>query len=85
MSQHFRCFDEFGRYTGEVLDMGNPVNLNEVIIEKRYKKFQFSGQITHLISNATPNELMNMVSNPLFDRIKHMTQGVPFIGESKRK
>lgn len=83
-TQGIRCLDEFGRYTGDVLDMGTPVNLNEVILEKRYFKFQFSGKITHLITNGTPNQISQMFTPALADRIKGMCQGIHFTGSSKR-
>jgi len=83
-SQHFRCFDEVGRITGQVMKMGNPIDLNETIFERRYKKFQFSGQITHMISNASPNDISKMVTPALADRIRSMIQGIHFKGHSKR-
>ena len=84
MSQGFRAFDELGRYTGDVLNFGNPININEAIIEKRYVKYQYSGQLTHLISNATPSEALEMFTPALADRIRSMTQGIHFSGTSKR-
>ena len=83
--QFDRCFDEFGRITGTVLQYGNPIDLNEAILEARYIRFQRYGQITHLITNATPNATETMFSPALYDRIRSMCTGVLFSGQSKRK
>lgn len=83
--QYDRCFDEFGRITGSVLQYGNPIDLNEGIIEARYIRFQRYGQITHLITNATPNSTEKMFSPALYDRIRSMCASVLFEGQSKRK
>lgn len=83
--QYDRCFDEFGRITGSVLQYGNPIDLNEGILEARYIRFQRYGQITHLITNSTPNSTEKMFSPALYDRIRVMCTGVLFEGKSKRK
>lgn len=83
--QFDRCFDEFGRITGSVLQYGNPIDLNEAILEARYIRFQRYGQLTHLITNATPNATETMFSPALYDRIRAMCTGVLFSGQSKRK
>ena len=80
-----RLFDEFGRYTGNVLSFGNPIDINEAIIEQRYAKFQRYGQITHFVANAQPNETKAMFSPMVYDRLRSMCSSVHFEGKSKRK
>ena len=80
-----RAFDEFGRYTGPVLTFGDPLDINEAIIEARYKRFRNGGQLTHIISNMTTVELKDAFSSMIFDRIGQMCTGVLFSGQSKRK
>lgn len=83
--QFNRLFDEFGRYTGNVLSFGNPIDINEAIIEQRYAKFQRYGQITHFIANAQPNETQTMFSPMVYDRLRSMCSSIHFEGKSKRK
>lgn len=83
--QQDRCFDEFGRITGTVLQHGNPIDPNEAILEARYKRFKRYGQLTHMITNTTPNATETMFSPALYDRILEMCTGVLFSGQSKRK
>lgn len=86
--QHTTCFDEFARVTGSVTVYGNPIDPNEAILEARYLRRQRYGQITHLIANATPNDLVgekSILSPALQDRILEMFSGVFYPGESKRR
>lgn len=80
-----RCFDEFGRYTGNVVNFGNPLDINEAIIEQRYARFQRYGQLTHFIANVQPNDLKGMFSPMINDRIGSMCASVFLPGKSKRK
>jgi hypothetical protein len=81
-----KCFDELLRYSGAVTRFGEPIDINESIIEMRYLRKMKYGQITHFISNATPNEIKDRTTHMLFDRIsKSMCASVYFKGESKRK
>jgi len=82
--QFDRCFDEFGRQVGPVLRFGDPLDINEAIIEARYSRFQRYGQLTHFISNSTPNEAQAAFSPMVFDRLRAMCTSVVFPGESKR-
>ena len=83
--QQDRCFDEFGRITGTVLQYGNPIDLNESVLEARYIRHQRYGQITHLVTNTTPNATKQMFTPALYDRIRVMCTGVLFSGASKRQ
>jgi len=83
--QFDRLFDEFGRYSGNVLNFGNQIDLNEAIIEQRYERWQRYGQLTHFIANAKPNEVETMFSPMIFDRLRQMCVSVLFPGKSKRK
>lgn len=85
MEQRDRCFDEFGRITGTVLNYGNPIDLNEAIIEARYLRNKRYGQLTHIVTNATPNETETMFSPAVFDRLREMCTGIEFGGKSKRQ
>lgn len=80
-----RCFDEFGLYTGAVTTFGESLDINEAIIEARYKRFRHGGQLSHFISNATPNEMKGKLTPMAFDRIQQMCVSVYFEGQSKRK
>lgn len=84
IQQHERCLDEFGRNVGPVLRFGEPLEVNESIIEARYGRFKRYGQITHLIANMVPNEAEAMFSPVVFDRLRHMCTSVHFEGVSKR-
>lgn len=79
-----RCFDEFGLYTGSVMTFGESLDINEAIIEARYKRYRQSGQITHFISNMTTIEAQGAFSPMIFDRIRQMCTSVHFKGNSKR-
>lgn len=79
-----RLFDEFARYTGPVLRFGEPIDINEAIIEQRYDRFVRYGQITHILTNTTPNALQEMISPMLFDRIREMCTSVFFPAKSRR-
>lgn len=82
--QFNRCFDELARYTGAVHRYGNPIDLNEAIIEQRYTRWQRYGQITHFIANAKPEDAQFMFTEMLFDRLRALCTSVEFRGESKR-
>lgn len=80
-----RLFDEFGRYSGAVLNFGESVDINEIIIEQRYERWKRYGQLSHFIANATPNDLGDMFSPMIFDRLREMCFSVLLPGKSKRK
>jgi len=82
--QSDRCFDEFLRTAGSVNYYGDQIDLNEVLIEKRYVRNRNYGQLTHFITNGDTATAKDMLSEMLFDRIKGMCTGVRFPGESKR-
>lgn len=79
-----RCFDEFGLYTGAVMTFGESLDINEAIIEARYKRFRQGGQLSHFISNMTTAEVQAAFSPMIFDRIRSMCTSVNFKGKSKR-
>jgi hypothetical protein len=81
---HDRAFDEFGKETGTIINYGNLIDPNEKVLEARYRKSKGVGQITHLITNATPGEVKTMFTPALTDRIKSMCSPVLFGGESMR-
>lgn len=83
-TQFDRCFDEFGRYVGPVVRYGDSLDVNEAIIEARYSRHRNYGQLTHFISNMTPNEAENSFSPMVFDRLRSMCTSVEFTGNSKR-
>lgn len=83
--QFDRAFDEFGRHTGPVLRFGEPLDINEAIIEARYERQRRYGQLTHFIANTTPNETQTAFSPMIYDRIRSMCTGVVFTGKSKRR
>lgn len=80
-----RLFDEFGRYSGAVLNFGESVDINEIIIEQRYERWKRYGQLSHFIANATPNDLGDMFSPMIYDRLREMCFSVLLPGKSKRK
>jgi DNA replication protein DnaC len=82
--QNDACFDEFGRYVGPVIRFGDPLDINEVIIEQRYARAKRYGQFTHFIANATPNELEGSFTPMVFDRLRSMCTSIHFTGKSKR-
>lgn len=82
--QHDRCLDEFGRNVGPVLRFGEPLEINESVIEARYNRFKRYGQITHIIANMVPNETGSMFSPVVFDRLRSMCTSIEFQGQSKR-
>jgi DNA replication protein DnaC len=82
--QFDRAFDELGRYAGPVKRFGDDLDINEGIVEQRYERMRRYGQLTHFIANLTPNDLQNVVSPMLFDRLRSMCTGVYFKGQSKR-
>lgn len=84
-AQFDRCLDEFGRITGSVMLYGNPIDPNEAIIEARYIRFKNYGQLTHIITNATPSTTKEAFTPALYDRIRSMCTPVLFAGQSKRK
>ena len=79
-----RCFDELGRMTGPVMLYGDPVDIVEQVIETRYIRNRTYGQITHFVSNCPPSDLQNLLSPPVFDRVKSMITSICLDGESKR-
>lgn len=82
--QFDRAFDEVGRYTGTVNHYGNQVDINEAILEERYRRWQNYGQLTHIISNLDTHGMEAHLSGMLFDRIRSMCTSVFFEGNSKR-
>lgn len=82
--QHDRCFDEFGRNVGPVMRFGDPLDINEALIEARYNRFRRYGQITHFIANMAPNEAEALLSPVIFDRLRSMCTSIEFTGKSKR-
>ena len=83
--QFDRLFDEFGRNTGPVIRFGDPLDIVEVLIEQRYERSRRYGQLTHFIANGTPNEINELFSPMVFDRLRSMCTSVHFKGKSKRK
>ena len=83
--QHDRCFDEFCRFVGPVTRFGEPIDINEALIELRYERNKRYGQLTHFIANVTPDESQNAFTSMIFDRLRSMFKSVVFRGESKRK
>lgn len=79
-----RVFDEFALHVGAVTTFGDQLDINEAIIEARYKRYKSAGQITHLISNATTVQIEQILSPMLFDRVRSFCTGVQFTGNSKR-
>ena len=82
--QFTRCFDEFGRHMGPVARFGEPIDVNEAIIEQRYERFKHYGQITFLISNCDTRQLGEGLSQMVFDRLRSMVTSIKFTGHSKR-
>lgn len=82
--QFDRALDEFGRHVGPVKRFGDDLDINEALIEARYERSRRYGQLTHLITNITPNEVAAMFSPMVFDRIRSMCTSVHFKGNSKR-
>ncbi len=83
--QYDRCFDEFGRFVGPVIRFGESLDINEALIEMRYERFKRYGQLSHFIANTTPNEMKDVFSPMIFDRLRSMCTSIHFKGESKRK
>lgn len=83
--QHDRCFDEFCRFVGPVNRFGEPIDINEALIELRYERNKRYGQLTHFIANTTPDESESAFTAMIFDRLKSMCTSVVFRGASKRK
>lgn len=79
-----RCFDEFCRYSGAVIRFGESLDINEAIVEQRYTRWKAYGQFSFFIANVTPNDLPNLVSPMILDRIRGMCASVLFPGKSKR-
>lgn len=79
-----RLFDEFGRHAGAVIRFGDALDINEAIVELRYERWKRYGQLSHFIANATPNDLENLFSPMVFDRLREMCTSVLFPGKSKR-
>lgn len=82
--QNNKCFDEFLQETGDVNSYGNKIDLNKAIIALRYIKNQKHGQLTHFISNKTPEECEQLLSAHISDRIMELCTVVQWDGESKR-
>jgi len=80
-----RCFDEFGRQSGSVMLFGNAVDVNEAIIEQRYNRMNAYGQITHFVSNATPDDIRQIISPMAFDRLRSMCTPLLMPGISHRQ
>jgi hypothetical protein len=85
--QFNRCFDELGAKSGSVKIYGNPVDLNEEIILRRYKKAKASGQLSIFITNFDSAAVAEMfgAESRAFDRMRELVHPVHFLGESKRK
>lgn len=83
--QFDRCFDEFCRFVGPVNRFGEPIDINEALIELRHERNKRYGQLTHFIANTTPDESENAFTAMIFDRLKSMCTSVVFRGASKRK
>lgn len=82
--QNNRCFDEFGKYIGPVVRYGETIDPTETILEQRYNRWRTYGQLTFLVSNATPDEIKPQLSHMASDRLRQMVTPVLFSGESKR-
>lgn len=82
--QKNKCLDEFGHRFGDVNSYGNKINLNEAVIEQRYIRNQKFGQQTHLVSNKSPEEVEEIMSAHIADRLMGMCTVVEWKGGSKR-
>lgn len=85
LKQFARCLDEFGRHIGPTVRFGDALDINEAVIEERYKGFSRHGKLTHIVTNMTPNEAAASFSPMITDRIKEMCQSVEYPGTSNRK
>lgn len=83
--QYDRAFDEFGRHAGAVIRFGDALDINEAMVELRYERWKRYGQLSHFIANATPNDVKDIFSPMVFDRIREMCTSVLFPGQSKRQ
>lgn len=83
--QSNRCFDEFGRHIGSVIRYGEGLNINEAVIEERYKRFNRYGQITHFVANMSTADAEDNFPAMIFDRLRAMCTSVVFAGQSKRQ
>ncbi len=83
--QHDRCFDEFCRFVGPVNRFGEPIDINEALIELRYERNKRYGQLTHFIANTTPVEAESAFTTMIFDHQREMCTSMVFGGGRKRK
>lgn len=80
-----RCFDELGRQTGAIQCYGNMKDINEAIIEGRYRRWKQAGKQTHFVSNANPNEVLKLFTGAAADRLTEMVTSIEVVGASKRR
>lgn len=74
-------FDDLGAEESTVLTYGNATSVMASILDRRYKKYEGSGLITHMSTNLDDPEIIERYGERIYDRMKKMFEFV-FVGNS---
>ena len=80
-----RCFDDIGFSEPQILSFGQTMRPIESIMNKRYTRFINEGQLTHMTTNLSLNQLREHFDDRIIDRFSEMFNIVFFEGTSFRK
>jgi hypothetical protein len=79
------CFDDFGQEPREIMHFGERISVMDRIIGRRYERFCYGKAITHMTTNLSPNEIVEVYGSRVADRMREMFTAVPLNGASRRK
>ena len=79
------CFDDFGQEPREIHHFGERISVMDRIIGRRYERFCYGKAVTHITTNLSPNEIVEVYGSRVADRMREMFTPVPLNGASRRK
>lgn len=77
LSSYF--FDDLGAEENEVMSYGNVTNVMGFILDRRYKRHESHGTVTHISTNLDDDEIIERYGERVYDRMRKMFEFV-FVG-----
>lgn len=78
------CIDDLGRELNPSMHFGNKLNVLQFVLQERYNLWQNNGFITHITTNKTSKQILELYQDYIFDRCAQFCTIIDFSGKSKR-
>jgi DNA replication protein DnaC len=83
INSHRLAIDDLGEETEPVVRFGEPVNVLQEVLSRRYDR-RF-GSFTHVTTNCSREQIIAIYGERVFDRAKEMFNFVRLSGKTRRK